>query len=188
MSSLRKLIKSPYPWLFITFLIIFLVIMDSLRTPEKQISAKFYLQFVCIYQKRISPYLEGHVRCRYIPTCSEYSIIAVQRFGIRKGLFLSIKRVLSCTKDVPLNTYDPVPVNNNTSYNEIGNFHDEIGNSLKGNRKSANENRTSHDEMRSSDDENGTSDDDNGSSYEENRKPYFKNGKPAKKSRRMNEG
>jgi uncharacterized protein len=46
------------------------------------------------YQFLISPLL-GH-SCRYLPTCSEYSIEAFQKFGFFKGLYLSFKRILSC--------------------------------------------------------------------------------------------
>ena len=46
------------------------------------------------YQFLISP-LFGH-SCRYLPTCSEYSIEALQKFGFFKGLYMSIKRILSC--------------------------------------------------------------------------------------------
>ena len=34
--------------------------------------------------------------CRYLPTCSEYSIEALKEFGLAKGTFMSIKRILSC--------------------------------------------------------------------------------------------
>ena len=34
--------------------------------------------------------------CRYLPTCSEYSIEALEKFGLTKGLFMSVKRILSC--------------------------------------------------------------------------------------------
>ena len=46
------------------------------------------------YKYLISP-LFGH-SCRYLPTCSEYSIDALKEFGFFKGLFISIKRILSC--------------------------------------------------------------------------------------------
>ena len=42
----------------------------------------------------ISPLL-GH-SCRYLPTCSEYSIDALKEYGFFKGLLISIKRILSC--------------------------------------------------------------------------------------------
>mgnify|MGYP001212387538 FL=1 len=34
--------------------------------------------------------------CRYLPTCSEYSIESLKTFGLFKGTFLSLKRILSC--------------------------------------------------------------------------------------------
>ena len=37
----------------------------------------------------------GH-SCRYLPTCSEYCIEAIQNFGVLKGMYMSIKRILSC--------------------------------------------------------------------------------------------
>ena len=46
------------------------------------------------YKYLISP-LFGH-SCRYLPTCSDYSIDALKKFGFFKGLFMSIKRILSC--------------------------------------------------------------------------------------------
>ena len=46
------------------------------------------------YRLVISPLL-GH-SCRYLPTCSEYSIEALKTFGFFKGLFMSTRRILSC--------------------------------------------------------------------------------------------
>ena len=52
------------------------------------------IKFIKVYRFLISPML-GH-SCRYLPTCSEYSIEALRRFGFLKGLFMSVKRILSC--------------------------------------------------------------------------------------------
>jgi len=46
------------------------------------------------YKFMISP-LFGQ-SCRYLPTCSEYSIEALKEFALSKGLLMSIKRILSC--------------------------------------------------------------------------------------------
>ena len=46
------------------------------------------------YQFLISPLLGQS--CRYLPTCSEYSIDALKTFGFFKGLLISAKRILSC--------------------------------------------------------------------------------------------
>ena len=52
------------------------------------------IKLIKYYQYLISP-LVGH-SCRYLQTCSEYSIEAIKTFGFCKGLSLSIKRILSC--------------------------------------------------------------------------------------------
>jgi len=46
------------------------------------------------YKLIISPYLSPS--CRYLPTCSEYSIEALKTYGLIKGTFISLKRILSC--------------------------------------------------------------------------------------------
>ena len=52
------------------------------------------IKFIKIYKYLISPLIGPS--CRYLPTCSEYSIEALQTFGFSKGLLLSIKRIMSC--------------------------------------------------------------------------------------------
>ena len=52
------------------------------------------INLIRLYRFLISPLL-GH-SCRYMPTCSEYSIEALKNFGFFKGLFISMKRILSC--------------------------------------------------------------------------------------------
>ena len=52
------------------------------------------INLIKIYRFIVSPLL-GH-SCRYMPTCSEYSIEALRNFGLLKGLFMSLKRILSC--------------------------------------------------------------------------------------------
>ena len=58
------------------------------------ISTKLLIKLIKGYKYLISP-LFGN-SCRYLPTCSEYSIDALKEFGFVKGLFISIKRILSC--------------------------------------------------------------------------------------------
>ena len=52
------------------------------------------IKLIKIYRFLISP-LFGN-SCRYLPTCSEYSIEALKTFGFLKGTLLSLKRILSC--------------------------------------------------------------------------------------------
>ena len=52
------------------------------------------IKFIKIYKFLISPLLGNS--CRYFPTCSEYSIETLKSHGLFKGLYLSLKRILSC--------------------------------------------------------------------------------------------
>ena len=58
------------------------------------IFTKLLIKIIKGYKYLISP-LFGH-SCRYLPTCSEYSIEALKTFGFLKGSYLSLKRILSC--------------------------------------------------------------------------------------------
>lgn len=66
---------------------------------------KAVLFLINIYQKisKLTP-----PRCRFYPTCSEYAKQAIIKYGLFKGGFLAIKRIIKCH---PLNDggYDPVP-------------------------------------------------------------------------------
>ena len=52
------------------------------------------IKFIKGYRFLISPLL-GH-SCRYLPTCSEYSIEALETHGLLKGIMISFKRVITC--------------------------------------------------------------------------------------------
>ena len=58
------------------------------------ILSKIMINIIKGYQFLISPLLGNN--CRYLPTCSEYSIEALKTFGFFKGSFMSLKRILSC--------------------------------------------------------------------------------------------
>lgn len=58
------------------------------------------------YQQAISPYLRPS--CRYTPTCSQFYIEAVTKYGPFKGSYLGIKRILRC-HPWGGHGYDPVP-------------------------------------------------------------------------------
>lgn len=57
---------------------------------------------VCIwllkgYQKKISPFFQAKgVHCKFYPSCSEYMVQAIQKYGCIKGLWLGIRRLLRC--------------------------------------------------------------------------------------------
>ena len=52
------------------------------------------LKIIKVYQKYLSPLLGPS--CRFHPTCSEYSLQAIETYGVFKGGFLAIKRILKC--------------------------------------------------------------------------------------------
>ena len=56
---------------------------------------KFFLKSsVLFYQKFISPFL-GRT-CRFYPSCSQYFLLAVEKYGILKGFLFGFKRILKC--------------------------------------------------------------------------------------------
>ena len=67
---------------------------------------KIFILFIRFYQKFISPLFPA--KCRYYPTCSQYTLEAIQEYGAIKGTYLGIKRILRCH---PFHEggYDPVP-------------------------------------------------------------------------------
>jgi putative membrane protein insertion efficiency factor len=55
---------------------------------------KFLIQLIKVYQKAVSPFLGNN--CRYYPSCSQYSIQAIEKYGVLKGILKSIWRILRC--------------------------------------------------------------------------------------------
>jgi hypothetical protein len=55
----------------------------------------FTLQTIRLYQK-FRKFIPLPRTCRFVPTCSEYAYEAVSRYGIIKGLYLGLKRILRC--------------------------------------------------------------------------------------------
>lgn len=72
----------------------------------KSLPKRALLWLVRFYRGAISP---AHPPCcRYIPTCSQYALEAIEKYGAIKGGYLALRRVLRCN---PLHKggYDPVP-------------------------------------------------------------------------------
>jgi len=67
---------------------------------------QFVLALIRFYQRFISPSLPPS--CRFTPSCSQYSHDAIQRYGLLKGSWLGLRRVVRCH---PWNAggHDPVP-------------------------------------------------------------------------------
>ena len=67
---------------------------------------KGLIALIRLYQKYISP-LKG-TKCPYIPTCSQYGIEAIQKYGAIKGSLLAAWRILRCNP-FSKGGFDPVP-------------------------------------------------------------------------------
>ena len=65
-----------------------------------------FIKIIKLYQVTLSPLLGSN--CRYQPTCSNYTIESIQKWGIFQGLLLSFKRIMKCHPLVS-SGYDPVP-------------------------------------------------------------------------------
>jgi putative membrane protein insertion efficiency factor len=109
MSTLRKCVKHPGTYLALLGLILSAAWADSFRSPDRQLSARAYVVLVRGYQSVGSPVAADFVQCRYRPTCSRYSIEAVQKYGLRRGLVLTSARLWRCRSSVPLGSNDPIP-------------------------------------------------------------------------------
>ena len=59
-----------------------------------KIITKIFINIIKGYKYLISPLIGNS--CRYLPTCSEYSIEALKNYGFLKGSYMSLKRIFSC--------------------------------------------------------------------------------------------
>ena len=79
--------------------------LPPIRKPSDVVTWLLIL-FVLIYQRFISPLTPPS--CRFTPTCSQYAIEALRKYGPLKGLWLAVKRLLRC-HPWGGSGYDPVP-------------------------------------------------------------------------------
>jgi len=58
---------------------------------------KVLISLINFYQKHISLWLDSkNIKCKFYPTCSDYTKQAIEKYGVIKGVFLGIKRILRC--------------------------------------------------------------------------------------------
>ncbi len=75
------------------------------KLKKENLAQKIILGLIKIYQKfsKLTP-----PTCRFYPTCSAYTYEAIQKYGVIKGGFLGVKRILKC-HPYHKGGYDPVP-------------------------------------------------------------------------------
>ncbi|MDD6050916.1 MAG: membrane protein insertion efficiency factor YidD [Clostridiales bacterium] len=74
---------------------------------KRSFLASAMLKSVDFYRRAISPY-KGGPTCKYVPTCSQYARIAIERYGALKGGRLAAFRLMRCNP-WSKGGYDPVP-------------------------------------------------------------------------------
>ena len=72
----------------------------------KKQARQFIIFLINVYKTAISPLFPSC--CRFTPTCSEYARIAIERFGVKEGSKLAIKRISRCRPHSDYG-FDPVP-------------------------------------------------------------------------------
>ena len=79
--------------------------MNKILSTINKLLINILISTIKFYQFFLSPLIGSN--CRFLPTCSEYSIESIKKLGLIKGSYLSIKRILKCH---PLGKkgYDPV--------------------------------------------------------------------------------
>ncbi|MGB9681357.1 MAG: membrane protein insertion efficiency factor YidD [bacterium] len=66
---------------------------------------RLILKLIRFYKLFISPILGKN--CRFYPTCSDYTYQAIERYGVRKGIWIGLKRIIRCHPYNP-GGYDPL--------------------------------------------------------------------------------
>ncbi|MEV6930217.1 membrane protein insertion efficiency factor YidD [Dactylosporangium sp. NPDC051485] len=96
-------------FLMFTSLLSAMAIAAPTRPPRRSASGPGRAGMVAIrgYQRFLSPHLP--TRCRQVPSCSNYGLEAVRRYGLVVGSRLTAARIRRCNPSTPRGTHDPVP-------------------------------------------------------------------------------
>lgn len=85
--------------------------MDLARAADQQVLTRAAVTGIHVYQATLSRvFAASGARCRFDPSCSHYGEAVIARFGVVKGGWLAMKRVLRCGPWTPMGTLDPPPV------------------------------------------------------------------------------
>ncbi len=96
----------------IVFLVIVLafagvIVHDAIVPIPRQFSTRTLVAAIEQYRAHVSPHLKGRVFCRFQPTCSEYGLVSVKKYGALRGGARAAWRVLRCGPWTPAGTVDP---------------------------------------------------------------------------------
>ena len=83
------------------------VILDASRAPADQWMGKASILAIHAYQRIGSPIVgRTGIRCRFTPSCSHYGAQAIEKYGIAKGSWLTLRRIARCRPVTPMGTVD----------------------------------------------------------------------------------
>jgi putative membrane protein insertion efficiency factor len=90
-SNFRSFIKVGLILIFTLFL------LDATTPPHQQVSVRFALAGIWMYQHSFSLLFKNSRMCKFTPTCSNYSRMALEKYGIAKGSAMTGMRLLRCS-------------------------------------------------------------------------------------------
>jgi hypothetical protein len=97
-------------WLLRVFLVTAagVVLYDVTRPPAQQVSARFAVAGIHLYQSALSPLVaSAGFSCRFTPTCSRYAEAVIVRDGLVHGSWLAARRIARCGPWTKPGTQDP---------------------------------------------------------------------------------
>jgi putative membrane protein insertion efficiency factor len=97
LTSNRKETKSKLAFKLILLAIFILLAADSQLPSRRQISAKTAILSIQLYQQTAGKLLRGARICKFTPSCSNYGIMALQKYGFFKGAAKTIGRIVRCS-------------------------------------------------------------------------------------------
>ena len=77
-------------------------------SKKNSVMVRLGVGLIRAYQIIISPIIGGRATCRFVPTCSEYTRIAIEKYGFFRGVMMGGRRILRCRPCGECG-YDPVP-------------------------------------------------------------------------------
>lgn len=94
----------------LVIIVVVLLVADLRRPAPDQVLVRVALGAIHLYQATLSPvYARLGLRCRFTPTCSQYGEMCVRQFGVARGGWMAVKRVLKCGPWTPMGTVDRPP-------------------------------------------------------------------------------
>ena len=80
--------------------------MKRLSVYIKKLLVNIIITLIVIYQNTLSPVLPS--TCKFSPSCSNYMILSIQKYGLLNGIYKGLKRILRCNPFSKYKHWDPV--------------------------------------------------------------------------------